>query len=386
MIRPCAVLILAFLHPALVPDANAQAPAPAASRTVDVPFTTHDGHPMFGKLTLPGSGAPQAVLIYVQTAEGATADMKRPLGGGKTFNYFDLYREKLPPVNVAFFSYEGRGIRNGDSPPRYEQIDWDVYNSSTLENKVRDVLSAIAAVRKHEGMKGARVFLMGASEGTLLAAEAASRAPVEVSGLVLYGVMSGTMRETFRFIMTDGGFMAYRGFFDTDKDGRISKAEFEADPRKYRERVFKNAGFENFDKDGDGFFDAGDMKILTKPYLDAIDQDNYAVLDQWAKTAAGVSTPAGWFKDHFNHQPIWTFLSKLDVPIGLFQGSLDNATSIDGVKKLEEQARQAGKTNMRFHYFEGLDHTLNIAAYFARGTMPEGHKAIFEFIESQVRK
>jgi len=110
--------------------------------------------------------------------------MKRPLGGGKTFNYYDLYREKLPPINVAFFSYEGCGIRNGDSPPRYEQIDWDVYNTSALENKVRGVLSTLAAVRKQEGTKAARIFLMGASEGTLLAAEAASRAPGEVAGLV----------------------------------------------------------------------------------------------------------------------------------------------------------------------------------------------------------
>jgi alpha-beta hydrolase superfamily lysophospholipase len=150
--------------------------------------------------------------------------------------------------------------------------------------------------------------------------------------------------------------------------------------------VFKNAGFENFDKEGDGFFDVNDMKLPTKPYLDAIDQENYAVLDQWAKTAAGVATPAGWFKDHFSYQPMWTFLSKLDVPIGLFQGSLDNATSMEGVKKLEEQAKQAGKTNMHFHYFEGLDHTLNIGSYFARGTMPAGHTAILEFITSQVAR
>jgi len=87
--------------------------------------------------------------------------MKRPNGRGGTFNYFDLYREKLPDLCVAFFGYEGRGIRMGDKPPRYERIETDIYNTSTLENKVRDILSAVRAVRKQTGMSDARIFLMG---------------------------------------------------------------------------------------------------------------------------------------------------------------------------------------------------------------------------------
>jgi hypothetical protein len=46
-------------------------------------------------------------------------------------------------MSVAFFSYEGRGVRMGDQPPRFEQIDEAIYNTSTLENKVRDLLSAM---------------------------------------------------------------------------------------------------------------------------------------------------------------------------------------------------------------------------------------------------
>ena len=78
---------------------------------------------MLGKMTLPEAGAPKLIVLYVQNAEGMTIDQRRPLGGGKTFDYFGLYREKLPPMNVGFFSYEGRGITMGDKPPRYEEID-----------------------------------------------------------------------------------------------------------------------------------------------------------------------------------------------------------------------------------------------------------------------
>ena len=237
-------------------------------------------------------------------------------------------------------------------------------------------------VRKQPGVGAAKILLMGASEGTLLAAEAATRARGDVNGLVLYGAMSGTMREIFRYIMTDGGFLAYRGFFDTDKDERISKVEFEADPRKYRERVFKNAGFENFDKNGDGFFAVDDMRVLTARYQEAIDKDDFTVLDAWAKTAAGTATPAGWFKDHFAHAPIWTFLSTLDIPIGIFHGSADTATPIGGVRQLEDKARAAGRANIRVHYFDGLDHSLNVGSFFATGTLPPAHQQIFAFIES----
>src|SRR5215813_5969223 len=134
------------------------------TKTTEIRFTSHDGYEMFGKLVLPASAGNHPVVIYVQTAEGSTVDMKRRKAGGGTFNYYDLYREKLPEMNVGFFSYEGRGITGGDQPPRFEKIDRDIYNTSTLDNKVRDILSALRVVQKQPGVDASRIFLMGASE------------------------------------------------------------------------------------------------------------------------------------------------------------------------------------------------------------------------------
>lgn len=359
------------------------------AKTIEIPFTSFDGYPMLGKLTTPSSKGSHPVVIYVQTAEGMTVDMTRPKTRTETFNYFDLYRDKLPKMNVAFFSYEGRGIRMGSNPPRYETIDWDVYNTSTLENKVRDVLSALEIVRKQPGMNRSRIFLMGASEGALLAAEAASRSRGQVAGLILYGALTINMRENFKYILTDGSFLTWTKFFDADNDGKISKQEYEADPKKYRERVLKNAPFADLDRDHDEFFTVTDLVLLSsrlRELKDAVDQENYTVLDQWAKTSAGVATPKDWFKDHFAHQSIWTFLSKLNIPVGFFQGDADAMVPIAGVKNLEEMARKAGKKKMEFHYFPKLDHSLNLIDYFNNGTLPAGHEAIFQFIEKQTAK
>lgn len=83
-------------------------------------------------------------------------------------------------MNAGFFSYEGRGVRMGDSPPRYETINRDVFNTNALENKARDALTAIQTVQRQQGVDPERIYLMGASEGTYLAAETASRASGQV--------------------------------------------------------------------------------------------------------------------------------------------------------------------------------------------------------------
>jgi pimeloyl-ACP methyl ester carboxylesterase len=271
----------------------------------------------------------------------------------------------------------------GDKPPNYDSIDWDIYNTSTLENKVRDIMTSVQIVKKQPGIDARRVFLMGASEGTLLAVEAASRIPDQIKGLILYGVLSSNMRDNFKYIVTGGAFITWRGYFDTDNDGKISKQEYEADPHKFREKRLRNAPFEALDKNGDGFITPEDLALLPNPLRDAVEQSNFQVLDQWAKTSAGVATPKDWFKDHFAHPAMWTFLAKLDIAVGFFQGDMDQFTPISGVKDLEETARKAGKSKMEFHYFDGLDHSLNIYEYFQNGTIPAGHKAIFEFIKKQ---
>jgi dienelactone hydrolase len=351
------------------------------TRTVEVHFKSHDGHEMFGKLVTPEGRGPFPVVVYVQTAEGMTVDMKRPLGAGKTFNYFDLYRTKLPEMGVAFFSYEGRGVTMGDQPPRYEKIDKTVYDTSTLQNKVYDIVSATAAIRSRSDIDRSKVFLMGASEGTLLSAQAAATVPDLYAGLVLYGVMTSNMRYTFDYIMTDGALLTFRLAFDTNWDSTITKEEFEADPVKYRANTMKGAPLETYDKDGDGKISIEDMRVLTKAYTDAIAKEDFAVLEAWAKVGAAVATPAGWFKDHFAQKPIWTYLAELDVPVGCFHGDIDTSVPIEGLKLMEQKAKAAGKSKMEFHYFAKAGHSLGVERYWIDGQVPAGHQAIFEFIK-----
>ena len=309
--RRHALAISATVLVALSVSVRAQNAPAAKAQTTEITFTSHDGYPMRGKLTVPNTVGPYAVVVYVQAAEGMTVDMKRPLPNG-TFNYFDLYREKLPEIGVGFFSYEGRGVTMGDTPPRYEKIDREVYNTSSLDNKVRDVLSAVAVVLKQKGVDSTKIFLMGASEGTLLAAEAAARAPDKITGgLVLYAVLSSTLKDMLKFQAADGPFMVINSVFDADKDGRTSKAEYDADARKNRALGLQATAFETLDADHDGFFTQADFRTLRKPLVDAVEADNYESISAWLKQTAVVDLPTGWLKDHFAHPSMWSFLSQL---------------------------------------------------------------------------
>ncbi len=369
-------ILLALVSSGVLPLPCARAEA----RTLGVGFRSHDDHEMFGKLTLP-AGTPRAVVVYVQTAEGMTVDMRRPSARGGTFDYFELYRAKLPALQLGFFSYEGRGIRMGDAPPRYETIERALYDTSTLANKVEDALAAVRAVRAQPELAGVRVLLLGASEGTLLAAQAAARAPDEIQGLALYGVMAENMRATFRYILSEGAFLAYRGYFDADQDGKITPAEFEADPRRFRAQALGDAAFEALDQDGDGLLLLADLVAQAQPLLDAVAQEDFELLDRWAQLAAGVSTPKDWFRDHFAQPPLWDSLARLDIPVGFFHGGRDTNTPIAAVQALEQQARAAGKSQFLFEYFSKADHSLNIGSYFANGSLPDGHAALFAFLD-----
>jgi len=42
--------------------------------TRDIPFTSHDGHPVVGRLTLPDTPGLHPILVLVQTADAQTLD------------------------------------------------------------------------------------------------------------------------------------------------------------------------------------------------------------------------------------------------------------------------------------------------------------------------
>ena len=78
---------------------------------------------------------PLDAVVEAAKAAGARALAASPHLG--SLERLDLYREKLTAMNVAFFSYEGRGIRMGEKPPRFESIDRAVLRKDRRRTRSR---------------------------------------------------------------------------------------------------------------------------------------------------------------------------------------------------------------------------------------------------------
>ncbi|MEO7193086.1 MAG: hypothetical protein ABI051_18725 [Vicinamibacterales bacterium] len=365
--------------------AHGQTPAPAtgsATTTRDVKFTTHDGYDMLGRLTLPNTSGPHPVLVLVQTAEAQAMEPQTRNAQGERVPVYNLYRNNLTPLNVGFFTYEGRGVFTSATGGR--QIDRPVYDTSTLDNKVRDGIAAVRVLQKEAGVDASQIFLRGISEGTLLAVEIAARIPNEVKGLALSGVIGDTLKSSLKFMAGGGAYLQHRGHWDADGDGRISEQEFEADPKGIRKQMPATVVFRTFDTDGDGFYTERECLARSKPLVDLIEAENLDVIEKWLQATASVPVPSptrAWLKDHFSQPSMWDLVSRLTLSVGFFQGEADANTSAADVRALEQKAKTAGKTNLEFSYYAGLDHGLGTLEYFTpRGTPSAGYAAIFDFM------
>jgi alpha-beta hydrolase superfamily lysophospholipase len=120
--------------------------------------------------------------------------------------------------------------------------------------------------------------------------------------------------------------------------------------------------------------------------VDAVGAGNAEAAMPFLKGAAAVEIPDGWVADHFRHAPIDTFLSQLQIPVGLFQGDVDQLTPASEVRALESRMKAAGKSNMEFQYFPDHDHSFGGLQYFLRGTPSSGYRALFDWVRRQTNR
>ena len=336
---------------------------------------------MLGRLTLPNTPGPHPILVLVQAAEAEAMEPQTRNAQGERVPVYSLYRNNLTPLNIGFFAYEGRGVFT--SPTGAREIDRTVYDTSTLDNKVRDGIAAVRVLQKEARVDASQIFLRGISESTLIAAEIAAMIPNEVKGLVLSGVIGHTLKSSLKFMAGRGAYMQHLGHWDADGDGRISAQEFETDPKGIRKQMPPTVVFRSFDRDGDGVYTLAEYLASSKPLVDLIEAENFDVIERWLQASAAVPVPnptRAWLKDHFTRPSMWDVVSKLTMRVGFFQGEMDANTSADDVRALEQKARTAGKTNFEFSYYAGLDHGLGTREYFTRGTPSAGYAAIFAFL------
>ncbi len=358
-----------------------QAVTAHTSQVLTIP--SFDGYPLEGKLRMPCRDQVDKLVIYVNGSGPNTYDNHRALGSLE-FNYFDLFARQCAREGAAFFSYSTRGVSPGSQPPLYDQIDEEAYQSYLPQNSVQDVEQIILALRQDPRLQHAAVYLLGWSEGAMIAPKVALRGNAPVDALLLAGYPNGTMVETLDWQQTGGSSMVtYCLYFDTDGDGAVSPQEYEADPYGVREALgLGDTPFSGLDLDQNGRLEAADFAILLAPsrqqLYDAIERGD----DAWLAANYSVRLTSAWFRAHRDFPPNRDMMTQLDLPIVIFQGEADANVPVQGCLELQQAFQQAGKTNLTVHTYPQTDHDLNYSTYLLTGSLPQGLADLFHTVRT----
>lgn len=339
-------------------------------------LAARDGCLLHGKLDLPAAGAVSRLVVFVNGSGPNTCDNRRDKGDGTCFNFYDLFGQTLTDRGVGFFRYAARGCTDGESPPFYCDIQRDAYRTYCPDTSACDLEDWIAHLLADPRCKGAKVLLLGWSEGTMIAPMMALRGRAPVSGLLLAGYVNGTLAEILDWQQRGHNELTfYRQYFDADGDGAISRSEFEADPQGVAAAL--GITFQELDLDGDGLLTLADFARRSQQGYRDILRAIEACDDDWLMEHYPVPLTARWFHEHRKLPPNRETLPRLDMPIHIFQGVWDANTPVEDSYAIRDVFARLGKTNLTVHIYPDAAHTLNYERWLYTGEMPQGLADIF---------
>ncbi len=340
-----------------------------------------DGIPLTGKLDLPAGDKPVENLVLFVNGSGPNTYDNHRESEGMSFNYYDLFAEQFGARDIGFFRWNTRGVSKGDQPPLFANVDDESYRTYVPSTSVSDIGEWIDALRENERLKDTKIWLLGWSEGTMIAPLAAKEFPDKITGLLLAGYANDRMDEIFDWQQSgESSMIFYRQYFDADGDKNISVEEYTADPYGIISAVLENASFESIDKNQDGVISAVDFALVLAPYKEAFYDAVERGDNEWLANNYGVRLTSEWFQAHRKLAPNRETMLTLDLPIYIFHGTEDANCSVEGVYAIDKSFTEHGKTNLLSRTYEGYDHDLLYTLYVLHGTMPTAFEDLFQTI------
>jgi len=312
-----------------------------------------DGYMLKGELSLPGGNKKiPKLVIYINGS------------GPNVYSSNSFWANELPTNNVAFFSYNTRGVSAGTdgSAPSINEEEYKTYLPS---NSVEDIYYIIKTLKENKRLKNSKILLYGYNEGTIIAPLVALKYPDSVDALLLSGYINDNLKDVIVWQNTGGPSMVwYKNKFAADDKGRITKEAYEADPNGVIKTVLADSTFETIDLNGNGYIEEDDFAMRWKyiagydiaDLLDAIERKD----DTWLKDHYGIRLTSDWFTEYFNMRSNSEVLPLLNLPIYIFHGTLDQNFPIDGVYAIRDKFAELNKNNLTVNIFDNLDYGLNM--------------------------
>ena len=149
------------------------APADAAYTAEHVVVRSSEGHSLAGTLTLPKARAGRIPAVITISGSGAQ-ERDEVLPGVRGYRPFRELAEALAARGVAMLRYDDRGFGASTG----------VYNTATSQDFANDTRAMVAYLRSRPEIDADRIFLVGHSEGGLIAPLVAAEDP-RLAGIAL---------------------------------------------------------------------------------------------------------------------------------------------------------------------------------------------------------
>ena len=358
-----------------------------AERSEILNITSADGYVLQGRLTIPeGDEEISGLVIFINGSGPQNFLTSFYLSGLGVGNWFDIWANGFLDEGIAFFSSSTRGVSPNTEPPAFLEIDVAGYATYRPSNSVEDIYHIIRYLQDNPRLADSKVFLLGYSEGGFVASLFKEAYPGMADVLLLAAPMLINGYELLYLQLTgQANMMVLSTLFEADEYLRISEEAFYAGPW---ETIF-GAAFADVDLNGDGFICGEDITImlgqegLADEVFNAIHQRN----DEWLHENVPSIPLSGWFHEYMALRPRLEVLPGLELPVYVFQGTMDVVTPITKVFELQEAVAEGGNTNFTFIFFEDYGHDMNIITMPVafHGETPAVVRAILDAVMTRVQ-
>ena len=278
---------------AAVPDRLLAGQAPDYSAPADAPYTAREvriataaGHTLAGTLTIPRSAAgPVPAVVTITGSSAHDRDNNTPFGG--PYRIFRQVADTLGRRGIAVLRMDDRGV--GESTGNFA--------SSTTAQRADDIRAGIAYLRTLREIDGARIGLVGLSEGGVIAPMIAAT-DTALRGIVLLAAPASTGREIMEFQLR----------YAIEQNGSTPPAQRAS---VYRDEAAKL-----------------DARIPGEP----------------------------WMRFFLSYDPLRTAARLRRVPVLILQGTTDRNVPPGDAQKLAGALRRAGNGDVTVRMFEGFNH------------------------------
>lgn len=343
-----------------------------------VKIKSFDNTIITGKLDLPaGTNNVPYLVIFVPGTGPNTYDVHRN-AKGKEFNYYDLFASEICRLNIGFFRYNTRGTYPGKNGPWYDSVNVSEYKNNTPIVHARDIESMIIELTKDNRLKGAKIILLGWSEGTIIASLVAERNAVPIDALVFGGYANDNFYDIMDWQLNGSNRLIILDQLTGKKVGeKITKEDFNNIPEdKKANPIINKQKFENLDLDKDGIITENDFKMGLEKYKELVFSAIKKGDDNWLwKNYFRITTD--YVKRHMELPPNKVRLLNIDRPIYIFHGIYDANAPVTGAFDIYDRFNIAGKKNLFIKIYNEYEHNLGYEEYIKSGVISEGLKDMF---------